>query len=208
MDNINSNTTTNTTLNTTLPPVKIKNFNEVISTYGTKIVTSIIIFIIFSTLANVFKKYYSEKFINNYVYVEGEQLKVEIGNRSSTNIAFQQLQHIIYYSIMGFGVFTALVNLGVQPNTLLAIFGIFVVGIGLSLQTTINNIWAGLYISFNRLYSIGDLIEVNKVKGYVQSFSLFNTIIIDYDKKVPVVIPNTQIQTNVIMNYSVNQIYN
>jgi small-conductance mechanosensitive channel len=109
---------------------------------------------------------------------------------------------------MGFGIFTALVNLGVQPNTLLAIFGIFVIGIGLSLQTTINNIWAGLYISFNRLYSIGDLIEVNKVKGYVQSFSLFNTIIIDYDKKVPVVIPNTQIQTNVIMNYSVNQIYN
>ncbi len=54
---------------------------------------------------------------------------------------------------------------------------------------------------------IGDLIEVGNIKGYVQSFSLFNTVVIHIEKKVPIVIPNLQIQTGILTNYSVNKIY-
>jgi small-conductance mechanosensitive channel len=170
-----------------------------------KLVTSIIILIIFITLANVFKQYFSFRHIRTQVLVEQED--IQINGEVKTNIAYQQLEFIIYYLIHVFGIFVALVNLGVQTNTILAILGIFVVGIGLSLQTTINNIWAGLYISINKLFRIGDLIEVANIKGYVQSFSLFNTVVIHVDKKVPIVIPNLQIQNGVLTNYSVNKIY-
>ncbi len=145
-----------------------------------KLVTSIIILIIFITLANVFKQYFSFRHNRTDVSVEQEDIKINGGD--NTNIAYQQLEFIIYYLIYAFGIFVALVNLGIQTNTILAILGIFVVGIGLSLQTTINNIWAGLYISINRLFSIGDLIEVGNIKGYVQSFSLFNTVVIHIEK--------------------------
>ncbi len=175
---------------------------------GPKLITSIIILIIFITLANVFKNYFTNAFLKSKVSVEQENLKLQIQNNQSRNIAFQQVQYIIFYLIYAFGIFVALINLGVQTNTILAILGIFVVGIGLSLQTTINNIWAGLYISINKLFSIGDLIEINNIKGYVQSFSLFNTVVVQIDKKVPVVIPNLQIQTGLLTNYSVNKIYN
>lgn len=175
---------------------------------GPKLITSIIILIIFITLANVFKNYFTNAFLKSKVSVEQENLQLQIQNNQSRNIAYQQVQYIIFYLIYAFGIFVALINLGVQTNTILAILGIFVVGIGLSLQTTINNIWAGLYISINKLFSIGDLIEINNIKGYVQSFSLFNTVVVQIDKKVPVVIPNLQIQTGVLTNYSVNKIYN
>ncbi len=172
-----------------------------------KLAISIIIFLIFASVANLFKKEFSKLYLDDAIIIEENNVKLNINNNKSRNIAYQQFGHIIYYLIYVFGIFAALINLGVQTNTILAVLGIFVVGIGLSLQSTITNIWAGLYISTNRLYSIGDLIEVNKIKGYVQSFSLFNTVIIDPQNRTPIIIPNTMIQTNMLTNFSVNKIY-
>ncbi len=173
-----------------------------------KLVVSIIIFIAFGVLANIFKRQFSKLYLDDAIVIEENNVKINISNNKSRNIAYQQFSHIVYYLIYVVGIFAALINLGIQTSTILAVLGIFVVGIGLSLQATIANIWAGLYISTNRLFSIGDLIEVNKIKGYVQTFSLFNTVIIDKENRTPIVIPNTMIQTNMLTNYSVNKIYN
>jgi small-conductance mechanosensitive channel len=173
-----------------------------------KMVVSIIIFIAFAVLANIFKRHFSKLYLDDAIVIEENNIKINISNNKSRNIAYQQISYIVYYLIYVMGIFIALINLGVQTSTILAVLGIFVVGIGLSLQATIANIWAGLYISINKLFSIGDLIEVNKIKGYVQTFSLFNTVIIEKDNRTPIVIPNTMIQTNMLTNYSVNKIYN
>lgn len=173
-----------------------------------KLIVSIIIFIAFAVLANIWKRQFSKLYLDDVIVIEENNVKLNLTNNKSRNIAFQQFSIIIYYLIYVFGIFAALINLGVQTSTILSVLGIFVVGIGLSLQSTIANIWAGLYISTNKLFSIGDLIEVNKIKGYVQTFSLFNTVIIDKDNKTPIVIPNTMIQINMLTNYSVNKIYN
>ncbi len=191
------------------------NINELVSgaksdtiKFIPKLIVSIIIFIVFAVLANIWKRQFSKLYLDDAIIIEENNVKLNLTNNKSRNIAFQQFSLIIYYLIYVFGIFAALINLGVQTSTILSVLGIFVVGIGLSLQSTIANIWAGLYISTNKLFSIGDLIEVNKIKGYVQTFSLFNTVIIDKDNRTPVVIPNTMIQINMLTNYSVNKIYN
>ncbi len=189
-------------------PSYVDQVKDHVYNFGPKLVTSIIILIVFVTLANIFKKYFRDSLLDSPVMVEEEGIRLSINNHKSRNIAYQQLEYIIYYLIYIFGIFVALINLGVQTNTILAVLGIFVVGIGLSLQTTTANVWAGIYISINKLYSIGDLIEINKIKGYVQSFSLFNTVVIDAENRVPIIIPNTQIQTGILTNYSVKKIYN
>ena len=124
----------------------------------------------------------------------------------SKNLFYSELGEIIYYLIVTFGIIFAITNLGIQIATILTILGTFVIAIGLSLQGVIGNVWAGLYISLSNLYQIGDNIKINETNGIVNSFSLFNTQIIDLKTKAIMTIPNSMIQNNVLTNLS--KIYN
>jgi small conductance mechanosensitive channel len=96
----------------------------------------------------------------------------------------------------------AIVPLGIQPATLLAVFGTTGIAIALSMQGVLTNMVSGVYISVNDLFKLGDTLEVvdssgNHYKGTVTSFNLFNTII-NTDKDTTVTVPNTYIQNNMI----------
>lgn len=113
-----------------------------------------------------------------------------------------ELNNIIYYIILITGIIFALFNLQIQTSTLLTVLGSAGIAIALSLQTILTNVTSGLYIGCNNLYKIGDMIQITSpsgqlYKGNVSSFNLFNTTITD--NKNSIIIPNTMIQSNIIV---------
>ena len=99
----------------------------------------------------------------------------------------------------------AIIPLGIQPATLLAVFGTTGIAIALSLQGVLTNMVSGIYISVNSLFKLGDTVSIvgsggNTYKGTVSSFNLFNTII-STDKDTTVTVPNTYIQNNIVTTF-------
>jgi small conductance mechanosensitive channel len=156
--------------------------SQSIKTFLPKVALSVLVFTVFCTIAYAYKN--SNKTDNDKRLVQHE------------------IKLIAYYAILIVGAMCAIVPLGIQPATLLAVFGTTGIAIALSMQGVLTNMVSGVYISVNDLFKLGDTLEVvdssgNHYKGTVTSFNLFNTII-NTDKDTTVTVPNTYIQNNMI----------
>jgi small conductance mechanosensitive channel len=166
------------------------------------LIISIIMIIIFYVVANWVRNMISQNIlINNYNSTDN--VLSEIEQKRNKKIFFYELGEIAYYLIMIFGIIFSITNLGFQSATILTILGTLIVGVSLSMQSTIGNIWAGLYISLSQLYNIGDRIAINTVSGIVTNFTLFNTVVYDDKTNAEITIPNTIIQNGLLINYSI-----
>ena len=153
------------------------------------IVSSIIIFLIFMSVA-----YYCKSMLVSTVESENKKY----------SLIYNQLGYILYYLILGFGIISAVSNLGISSSSILTILGTFGLAIALSLQNTFSNIASGLYIGLNNLYEIGDIIEIDGNLGKVVHFDIFSTTIYKPTSNVPVIIPNNIIDKRTITNYTRN----
>lgn len=202
--------TTSSTPSTSIPnapakPVSLEDNVENLKKQGTdlipKIIISIIMLMVFYIVAN-----WIRDFINGRVNVTDFGIKDEtitqIAEKRSKVIFFHSIGEIAFYLIMVFGVTFAATNLGFQIPTAVAILGTLAVGIGLSLQGTLGNVWAGIYISLTQLFEIGNKIAIGTVSGTVIDFTLFNTVIFDEKTKAEITIPNTTIQNGFLTNFS------
>ena len=163
--------------------------------------------IIFFTIANLIRDLINGKgFIKKYFNVESNVL-TEYEQLRNKNIFFHELGEIAYYLIVCFGIIFAITNLGIQTPTILTILGTLIVGISLSMQGTIGNIWAGLYITIANLFNVGDKIGITLVNGKtftgnVVEFTLFNTVIFEEQLNSQMTIPNSTIQNGLLSNFS------
>ncbi|HTJ94994.1 MAG TPA: mechanosensitive ion channel family protein [Pararobbsia sp.] len=96
----------------------------------------------------------------------------------------------------------ALGEIGVATASVLAVLGAAGLAIGLALQGTLQNIAAGLMLLMLRPFRVGDVIEGSgAAAGTVSEIGLFTTRIERTDGNV-VFVPNSQIWSNPIVNYS------
>ncbi len=209
MSTITSSLTSLTPTTTSTKPVTLEDNVENLKKQGInlvpKIILSIIMLIVFYVVAN-----WIRDFINGRVDFTNLGVKdntiTQIAQKRSKVIFFRSVGEIAFYLIMVFGVTFAATNLGFQIPTAIAILGTLAVGVGLSLQGTLGNVWAGIYISLTQLFSIGDKISVGVgaagVNGTVIDFTLFNTVIFDEKTKAEITIPNTTIQNGFLTNFS------
>lgn len=112
-----------------------------------------------------------------------------------SNIAFAVLMVVV--------ILAALDTLGVPVTSLLAILGAAGLAVGLALKDSLGNFAAGVMLVMFRPFVRGDLVEVAGVTGIVQEVRIFNTVLHSLDNKV-VIIPNGQIASGTITNYSTN----
>lgn len=175
----------------------VKSLKQIVIDYAPRLLISILILVVFNHIADWAKNLIIG---DNKIIVKSEHSVHS--DDSKNNLLYYHIASMAYYIINFFGLIFALTNLGIQTATILTILGTFIVAIGLSFQNTLSNIWAGLYITFAKLYKIGDLVKVNTTTGIISKFTLFNTTIIDKDLNVPVIIPNLQMQNNFITNFS------
>jgi small-conductance mechanosensitive channel len=98
--------------------------------------------------------------------------------------------------------FAALSEVGVATASVLAVLGAAGLAIGLALQGTLQNIAAGIMLLMLRPFRAGDVIEGSgATAGIVREVGLFTTRIERSDGNA-VFVPNSQIRSNPVINYS------
>jgi small-conductance mechanosensitive channel len=175
--------------------------------YMPKIAISIFIIIIFAIVANLIynliigpddnikKNVYSE----NSLASENNLINTNIVQKYRKNLIIRQLASIVYYSIFILGIMFALINIGFQTGSIFAVLGIFGLAFSISVQNTISNFMAGIYIAFSNIFKIGDRLKINTFTGTVTNFNLFNTELITDNNEI-LVVPNLLIQNTIILN--------
>jgi small conductance mechanosensitive channel len=108
---------------------------------------------------------------------------------------------LVYIGVLVFAALAALARLGIETTSFIAVLGASGLAVGLALQGALANFAAGVLILLFRPFKVGDLVEVAGVFGPVESIQIFTTVIITPDNKT-VIIPNGQITSGNIVNYS------
>jgi small conductance mechanosensitive channel len=134
-------------------------------------------------------------------WLRGRLMRVGQMNRHLDATLFSFLGNIIRYVIIGFAFLFVLNTFGVQTTSFVAVIGAAGLAIGLALQGTLSNIAAGVMIVFFRPVKLGDFVEVNGQMGTVKEINL-NFIELASVANVQIIIPNSQVWGNTIVNYS------
>ena len=115
---------------------------------------------------------------------------------------FNFLGNVARYVVVGFAFLFILNTFGVQTTSVVAVIGAAGLAIGLALQGTLSNVAAGVMIVFFRPIKIGDFVNVNGQMGTVKDITLNYTELAELSN-VQIIIPNSQVWGNTIINYSV-----
>ena len=150
------------------------------------IIYSIFLFLVFLIIANVIK---------NLI-----QSKIDVAK--SNSIILSEFSILMYYFIIIVGIIVALINLGVQIATIVTLLGTFGLAMALAIKSCFEDIIAGIYISTNDLYNIGDKVDIGEINGYIHDINLFYTTFSRVGTYVSVVINNSKIRESNIINWS------
>lgn len=96
-------------------------------------------------------------------------------------------------------------NIGIDVTAIFAASAALLVGIGLALQTFIQDIISGIFIIADQAVHVGDIIEVEGQVGKVENITLRTTRAVTIDNKV-LIIPNHKFLTSILYNWTENGI--
>ena len=153
--------------------------------------TTNVLFAIIILLVGVFIANRANKIINKV----GEQYD----NLDST--LFRFFGSVGKYVILAFVAIAVLNRFGVQTASIVALLGAAGLAVGLALQGTLSNLAAGVMLLVFRPYKVGDFIDAAGCFGNVEEIDLFTTILNTFDNQ-HIIIPNSQIWGNKIINHS------
>ena len=99
------------------------------------------------------------------------------------------------------GIFTVLSTLQVNISPLLASAGVLGIAAALAAQDLLGNIFGGIVLYTDRPFTEGDWVYLSNIYGRVVHVGLRSTRIMTEDSQM-MIIPNSTISNNIIMNYS------
>jgi len=105
---------------------------------------------------------------------------------------------------LAFVIIAALSQVGVNTTSFAAAIAAAGLAIGLALQGSLSNFAAGFLIILFGFFKKGDYVEAGGTGGTVDDISIFTTTLITPDNR-SVIIPNGNITTDVIINYTANK---
>ena len=118
---------------------------------------------------------------------------------------FRFLGSVARYIILAF-VFIAVLNrFGVETASIIALLGAAGLAVGLALQGAMSNLAAGVMLLIFRPYKVGDFIDAAGRFGNVAEIDMFTTILQTFDNQ-QIIIPNSQIWGEQIINHSHHQV--
>ncbi|MDR6781552.1 potassium efflux system protein [Pedobacter africanus] len=111
---------------------------------------------------------------------------------------------IVRIFIITIGLFFAFAAAGIPLDKFAIVLGALGVGVGLGLQGLVNNLISGLIISFERPVNVGDIIEINGKIATMKSIGFRSSIVTSSDGP-NVIIPNGELLSNQLVNYSMSK---
>jgi len=166
--------------------IEINQYLPTVIAGATNVIIAIFILLIGLFIANKTSK---------IIYKTGEKYE------NLDNTLFRFLGSVAKYIIIAFMAIAVLNRFGVQTASIVALLGAAGLAVGLALQGTLSNLAAGVMLLIFRPYKAGDFINAADRFGNVQEIDLFTTILKTFDNQ-QIIIPNSQIWGNQIINHS------
>jgi small conductance mechanosensitive channel len=113
------------------------------------------------------------------------------------------LSSVVRYGLLALVGIAVLNQFGVQTASIIAVLGATGLAIGLALQGTLSNLAAGAMLLLFRPFTVGDLVQLGGHRGWVRELNLFTTHLDSIDN-VRVILPNSKVWGDIILNLSVN----
>ena len=123
--------------------------------------------------------------------------KIHTLDKGSAFALFQ----IIKYLIWIIAITLMLETLGIKVTILLAGSAALLVGVGLGLQQTFNDILSGIILLFEHSVKVGDILEIDGDRVIIQEIGLRTSKGMNV-RQIVVIIPNSLITTNKVINWS------
>jgi len=159
-----------------------------IDDYSIKVYTLVnIILVVLITLLIVW-------IIKKVLFRRSKRDKIDIGN---TYALYQIVKYILWVISIGLILETA----GVKITLLIAGSAALLVGIGLGLQQTFNDIISGIILLTERTIKVGDILEIDMDVVKIQNIGLRTSKALNRDE-ISIILPNSLITTNKVINWS------
>lgn len=111
---------------------------------------------------------------------------------------------LIRIIIISTGLFLAIAAAGIPLDRITLIIGALGVGIGLGLQSLVNNLVSGLIIAFEKPVNVGDIIEVDGKTGTMKSIGFRSSVVVTSDGS-SLVIPNGDLLSQHLINWTMSK---
>ena len=123
-----------------------------------------------------------------------EKVKLDASIKSFLNASINTILWIVI-------VLVTVDRLGIPVTSLVAILSVVGVALSLSLQSLLENIFAGITLLGTKPIQVGEYVEIGSVAGTVKKLSLFYAVLNTSDKKT-VYIPNSTVTSSHVINHS------
>ncbi|MBO9618595.1 MAG: mechanosensitive ion channel [Niabella sp.] len=142
-------------------------------------------------LANFLQKYIA------YFFGETGEDAIEHVNAQHSRLLITRLVLLIT------GFFLAVAASGLPIDKITVIIGALSVGIGLGLQSIVNNFISGIILIFDRTIRVGDVVELSSRKGKVKEIGIRSSTLVS-DEGADIIIPNGDILSHNIINWTLS----
>jgi len=113
------------------------------------------------------------------------------------------INQILTYVIIVMAVMIALENLGIKMTLIWGGAAALLVGIGLGLQQTFNDLISGIILLFERTVEVGAVLEIDGMVGTVRKIGI-RTSIIETRDNLTVIVPNSKLIVDNVINWNHN----
>lgn len=131
----------------------------------------------------------------------GSRMGYRIAARNGSELLAQLIRRVLAYAgVFLLGLLT-LSELGFDLTGLLAAAGIVTVALGFAAQTSLANVFSGMFVVFEKSLKTGDVIRIQDIEGVVVSVGLLSTQVRTQDN-IGVRVPNEHLMKYPVMNLS------
>lgn len=129
-----------------------------------------------------------------------EALSVGIKGDRASPLAASFMRTIAYITIYTLAIVVLLALLGINISAMVAAIGAGGLVIGLALQETLTNFFAGLYILLTGKFKVGDYVQFDTYEGTVEDIT-WRTTMVRLVSRAILVVPNQRIAISVLTVY-------
>jgi len=147
-----------------------------------------IFFVLIISLVAIILARISDVFVNNWLRVKNKKTPRLVNKIVNSGIYLIAILMILQF-------------FDIEITPLLATLGLGALALGLALQPTLANLFAGVRILSDKPINVGDYIEIENLKGYVEDIGWHTTRIRTLPNNM-VVVPNSKLADSIVVNNS------